>query len=74
MFTIMINPDDYKYLHYACRYYNVELLPPQVEGSYYIFCSIRCAPDVLFRIGRMFERMKIEAENFKDEGEKDDER
>lgn len=69
MITIMINPDNYKYLHYACRYYNAELLPPQDNGSDYIFCSIRCVPEQLFHIGRMFERMKIEFENFNDEGE-----
>ena len=69
MFTIMINPDNYKYLHYACRYYNVELLPPQDNGSDYLICSIRCVPEQLFYIGRMFERMKIEAENFNDKEE-----
>lgn len=71
MFTIMINPDNYKYLHYACRYYDAELLPPQDNGSDYIFCSIRCVAEQLFHIGRMFERMKIESEQFKDEGEKE---
>lgn len=74
MFTIMINPDNYKYLHYACRYYDAELLPPQDNGSDFIFCSIRCVPEHLFCIGRMFERMRIEAENFKDEGREENER
>lgn len=69
MFTIMINPDNYKYLHYACRYYDAELLPPQDNGSDYIFCSIRCVAEQLFHIGRMFERMKIEAEKFADDNE-----
>lgn len=69
MFTIMINPDNYKYLHYACRYYDAELLPPQDNGSDYIFCSIRCVAEQLFHIGRMFERMKMEAEKFVDDNE-----
>lgn len=66
MFTIMINPNNYKYLSYACWYYDAELLPPQDNGSDYIYCSIRCAPEQLFHIGRMFERMKIETDDFKD--------
>lgn len=69
MFTIMINPDDYKYLHYACKYYHAELLPPQDNGSDYLICSIRCVAERLFYIGKMFERMKVEAENFNDEEE-----
>lgn len=69
MFTIMIDPDNYKYLHYACRYYDAELLPPQDNGSDYIFCSIRCVAEQLFHIGRMFERMKMESEQFKDNTE-----
>lgn len=74
MFTLMINPEDYKYLHYACKYHEAEMFPPQDNGSDYIFCPVRCTPEKLFYIGRMFERMKIEVENFKDEGRVENER
>lgn len=69
MFKVMIYPNDYKYLLYACKYYNAELLPLQDNLSDYIFCTIQCKPGQLFCIGRLFERMRIEAKNFNDKGE-----
>lgn len=69
MFTVMIRPEDYKYLLYASKYYNAELLPPQDNLSDYIFCAIKCKPGQMFCIGRLFERMRIEAKNFNGEEE-----
>ena len=70
MHVITIRPENYKYLHYACRFYNAKLFPPQDNGSDFIFCSIQCDPVKLFYVGRMYERMKIEAEKFVDDNEK----
>lgn len=69
MFTITINPNDYKYLRYACEYCHADLLPPQDNGSDYLICSIQCVAEQLFYVGIVFEKMRAEAENFNDEVE-----
>ena len=69
MFLITIDPEDYKYLRDACEYCHADLLPPRGNSSDYLVCPIQCVDVQLFYVGRVFEKMKAEAENSNDEVE-----